>query len=128
MAYLMVAEAQYKDKSFPSSYNVGPHDSDCWTTGELVQLFCYKWNAAVEGDGANLCKASWVNKHDGSPHEANILKLDCSKLKITYGWKLSWNVEYSGLVFKTKYLSFYNESMLRVEREPLHHCNQGYAA
>ena len=36
--------------------------------------------------------------------------------------------KYSGSVFKTKYLSFYNESMLRVEREPLHHCNQGYAA
>ena len=35
---------------------------------------------------------------------------------------------YSGSVFKTKYLSFYNESMLRVERGPLHHCNQGYAA
>ena len=35
---------------------------------------------------------------------------------------------YSGSVFKTKNLSFYNESMLRVEREPLHHCNQRYAA
>ena len=35
---------------------------------------------------------------------------------------------YSGSFFKTKYLSFYNESMLRVEREPLHHSNQGYAA
>ena len=94
IAYLMVAEAQYKDKAFASSYNVGPDDSDCWTTGELVQLFCDKWNVAVEDAGATgLHKASWVNKHDGDPHEANFLKLDCSKLKNTFGWKPSWNVE-----------------------------------
>ena len=102
MAYLMVAEAQYKDKSFASSYNVGPNDSDCWTTGELVQLFYDKWNGAVDqrasaaGTGnaaATLKKASWVNKHDGGPHEANFLKLDCSKLKSTFGWSPVWNVE-----------------------------------
>lgn len=93
MAYLMVAEAQYKDKSFASSYNVGPNDSDCWTTGELVQLFCDKWNAAVEASASELNKASWVNKHDGGPHEANFLKLDCSKLKSTFGWSPVWNVE-----------------------------------
>ena len=102
MAYLMVAEAQYKDKSYASSYNVGPNDSDCWTTGELVQLFCDKWNGAVDqrasaaGAGnaaATLNKASWVNKHDGGPHEANFLKLDCSKLKTTFGWSPVWNVE-----------------------------------
>lgn len=102
MAYLMVAEAQYKDKAFASSYNVGPNDSDCWTTGELVQLFCDKWNGAVDqrasaaGAGnaaATLNKASWVNKHDGGPHEANFLKLDCSKLKTTFGWSPVWNVE-----------------------------------
>lgn len=93
MAYLMVAEAQYKDKAFASSYNVGPNDSDCWTTGELVQLFCDKWNAIVDCSVANLGKASWVNKHDGGPHEANFLKLDCSKLKTTFDWQPVWNVE-----------------------------------
>ena len=35
---------------------------------------------------------------------------------------------YSGLVFKTNYLSFYNESMLRRERKPLPHSNQYHAA
>lgn len=93
MAYLMVAEAQYKDRSYASSYNVGPNDSDCWTTGELVQLFCDKWNAVVDASGSTLNKASWVNKHDGGPHEANFLKLDCSRLKTTFGWSPVWNVE-----------------------------------
>lgn len=37
--------------------------------------------------------AKCVNKHYGGPHEANFLKLDCSKLKNTFGWKPVWNVE-----------------------------------
>ena len=36
---------------------------------------------------------TWKNVHDGGPHEANFLKLDCSKLKTTFGWKPRWNVE-----------------------------------
>ncbi len=91
MAYLMIAQAQYDNVDLAGSYNVGPDDSDCWTTGELVQLFCDKWNNVVVDSDMN--KASWVNKHDGGPHEANFLKLDCSKLKTTFGWKPVWNVE-----------------------------------
>lgn len=88
-AYLMIAEAQYEDKKYAGNYNVGPDDADCWTTGELVTLFCDKWNAVT----GNLIK--WVDQYDGGPHEANFLKLDCSKLKSTFGWKPRWNVETS---------------------------------
>ena len=51
---------------------------DCFQTGALVELFVNKW-----GEGMR-----WVNKYDGGPHEANFLKLDCSKLKKTFGWAL----------------------------------------
>ena len=34
-----------------------------------------------------------MDRYDGGPHEANFLKLDCSKLKRTFGWKPRWNVE-----------------------------------
>lgn len=94
MAYLMIAQAQYEDASLAGSYNVGPDDIDCWTTGGLVQLFCDKWNIAVTSSKLDkLNKASWINRHDGGPHEANFLKLDCSKLKNTFGWMPVWNVE-----------------------------------
>jgi len=86
-AYLMIAKAQYEDKKYAGSYNVGPDDADCWTTGKLVTLFCEKWNKAT-GDAVK-----WVDKYDGGPHEANFLKLDCSKLKNTFGWNPRWNVE-----------------------------------
>lgn len=87
VAYLQIAKAQYEDKKYAGNYNVGPDDADCWTTGDLVSLFCEKWNAQTNGN------VSWVNQYDGGPHEANFLKLDCSKLKKTLGWKPRWNVE-----------------------------------
>ena len=85
--YLMLAEAQYNDKSYAGNYNVGPDDIDCWNTGELVDLFCEKWNQVT---GKNVI---WKNVSDGGPHEANFLKLDCSKLKKTFGWNPRWSVE-----------------------------------
>ena len=82
-AYLMIAMEQFKDKKYAGFYNVGPDESDCITTGVLVDTFCNKW-----GEGLK-----WVNKYDGGPHEANFLKLDCSKLKTTFGWKPRWNFD-----------------------------------
>ena len=82
-AYLMVAKAQYEDGKYSGYYNVGPDDKDCVTTGELVDMFCSAW-----GNGL-----SWENKSDGGPHEANFLKLDCSKLKTTFGWHPRYGVK-----------------------------------
>lgn len=85
--YLMIAKAQYEDKKYAGNYNVGPDENDCWTTGDLVTLFCSKWNEATDDS------VKWINQYDGGPHEANFLKLDCSKLKKTFGWSPRWNVE-----------------------------------
>lgn len=82
-AYLMIAAIQYQDEKYASWYNVGPDDSDCFQTGALVDLFVKHW-------GSNL---KWIDRYDGGPHEANFLKLDCSKLKATFGWKPHWNLE-----------------------------------
>jgi len=81
--YLMIAYKQYEDNRFAGFYNVGPDDCDCVTTGDLVDLFCRTW-----GEGA-----SWDNQADpNAPHEANFLKLDCSKLKATFGWTPRWHM------------------------------------
>lgn len=87
IVYLMIAKAQYMDETVAGSYNVGPDERDCWTTGQLVDLFCKKWNSLFE------VSVQWKNVHDGGPHEANFLKLDCSRLKSTFDWKPTWNVE-----------------------------------
>ncbi len=82
-AYLMIAAMQYQDQKYQSWYNVGPDDRDCFQTGALVDLFVKHWGQDLK----------WVNKYDGGPHEANFLKLDCSKLKTTFGWKPHWDLE-----------------------------------
>lgn len=85
--YLMIARAQYEDLKYAGSYNVGPEEADCLTTGELVDLFCKIWEETTG------FKPKWINKYDGGPYEANFLKLDCSKLKHVFGWKPVWNIE-----------------------------------
>lgn len=82
-AYLIIAEAQYNDASKAGAYNVGPGEDDCITTGQLADLFCEEW-----GDDA-----VWENQYQGGPHEANFLKLDCSKIRNTFAWKPRWHVK-----------------------------------
>lgn len=87
MAYLMICQRQYEDISYAGSYNVGPDDTDCYTTGELVSLFCETWK---ELSGQEII---WIDRYDGGPHEANFLKLNCSKLRNTFDWNPVWNVK-----------------------------------
>ena len=83
-AYLMIAAAQAEDIRYAGYYNIGPDDCDCVTTGELADLFCKTW-----GEGA-----AWENMaEENAPHEANFLKLDCSKIKSVFGWQPRWHIE-----------------------------------
>ena len=81
-AYLMIAAMQYENGKHAGWYNIGPDEMDCLQTGALVDLFVSEW-----GEGMK-----WINQYDGGPHEANFLKLDCSKLKSVFGWKPQWNL------------------------------------
>jgi CDP-glucose 4,6-dehydratase len=79
----LLAEKQHNDKSLDGSYNFGPDDDNCITTGTLAGLFCSAW-----GRGA-----SWTAQEDAGPHEANFLKLDCSKAKAMLAWKPAWSIK-----------------------------------
>lgn len=84
MVYLMIAQMQGQDSSYSGWYNVGPDDCDCVTTGQLVELFCKSWGS----------DAQWsVTSEMNAPHEANFLKLDCSKLKTKFGWEPRWHID-----------------------------------
>jgi CDP-glucose 4,6-dehydratase len=83
-AYLMIIARQAEDTSISGCYNIGPEESDCISTGRLVDLICSKW-----GKGA-----SWISKPESdAPHEAKFLKLDCSKLKTTFNWHPRWHID-----------------------------------
>ncbi|MCR5484533.1 MAG: CDP-glucose 4,6-dehydratase [Clostridiales bacterium] len=83
-AYMLIAKNQYENISLSDCYNVGPDECDCVTTGELADIFCSEWGEDLK----------WKKESDAdAPHEANFLKLDCSKLKSTFGWRPVWHVD-----------------------------------
>lgn len=82
-AYLTIAMAQFEEPGVSGCYNVGPDDCDCVTTGELTELFCRSWGEELR----------WVDRYDGGPHESSFLKLDCSRIKKTIGWRPRYHVE-----------------------------------
>ena len=81
--YLEIAKRQYADRKYEGYYNVGPDDCDCVNTGDLVTKFCNVWGNGI----------SWINRHDGGPHEAAFLKLDNNKVKQVFGWTPRWHID-----------------------------------
>lgn len=84
--YLMIVQKQMENPELAGNYNVGPNEEDCIRTGELTALFCKEWEKQLHQ------KAEYVFQADQGPHEANFLKLDCARLKATFGWSPKWNI------------------------------------
>jgi CDP-glucose 4,6-dehydratase len=68
---------------FAEGWNFGPNDDDAKNVGWIIDKICSLWgeNAAYEIDNSV------------HPHEANYLKLDCSKARALLGWQPRWNIE-----------------------------------
>ena len=81
--YLYLAMLQYENKDLAGCYNIGPNETDCINTGDICDLFVNNWKE----------KSKWRAADYRGPHEANFLKLDCSKAKSQLNWKPIWNVE-----------------------------------
>lgn len=86
-AYLLLAARQEQEPKLAGNYNIGPDDSNCVTTGKIVDIFCEKWEKTIGK------KIVWEEQYDGGPHEANFLKLDCSKAKKQLGYKPVWGID-----------------------------------
>ena len=79
-----LAKCQYEDKKYAGSYNIGPDEGNCVTTGELATMFVNFWGN----------KISCINKStNDNLHEAAFLKLDNSKVKNILKIKCIWNIK-----------------------------------
>ena len=92
--YLSIAMEQYENPSFAGAYNVGPNDSDCITTGDMVTNFCDKWNNyhKRKDNVEEFKELNWKNLSDNGPHEAAFLKLDSSKVRKALVWSPRWSI------------------------------------
>lgn len=82
--YLILAQALYeRGSAFASGWNFGPHDSDTKSVQEVVELLINEWGEL----------ARWEKEGLEQPHEANLLRLDCSKAHSSLGWYPRWNLQ-----------------------------------
>lgn len=81
--YLMLAESLYKDTGYDQAWNFGPRDQDCKPVGYILNKMVQVWGEGV----------SWEHDKGTNPHEANLLKLDCSKAKAKLNWEPKWSVD-----------------------------------
>lgn len=83
-AYLLLAAKQAENHSIAGSYNIGPDSGNCVTTLEIVMKFCDKWGGIMP---------EYIESN--TPHEAQFLRLDCSKFKNAMDWRPLWNIDES---------------------------------
>ena len=81
--YLTLAAKLLTDgPAFAQAYNFGPDDNDAQNVEWITKTICELW-------GQN---ASYAIDTNPQPHEANYLKLDCSKVKAELNWQPRWNI------------------------------------
>lgn len=81
--YLLLAQRLFElGPEFSEGWNFGPTDEDAKPVQWIVEKISDLW-----GGGA-----SWEVDQTGQPHEANYLKLDCSKARLRLQWKPQWNL------------------------------------
>ena len=81
--YLILAEKLFNNNNFAGAWNFGPNDTDARSVAEVIDLLIKQW-----GTGAK-----WLKEGAEQPHEAHLLKLDCSKARQHLSWVPKWNLE-----------------------------------
>lgn len=96
--YLTLAAKLYTGgNDYAQGWNFGPDDKDAQNVEWITRTICELW-----GEGASFSIDSYPQ-----PHEANYLKLDCSKAKAELGWLPKWDI---GITLKS--IVAWNKSFL----------------
>jgi CDP-glucose 4,6-dehydratase len=82
--YLTLAAKLFTEgTAYAQAWNFGPDDKDAQNVEWITSTICALW-----GEGA-----SFEVETNPQPHEANYLKLDCSKAKAELNWVPKWDIE-----------------------------------
>ncbi len=97
--YMLLAEFLFdKGVKYAEGWNFGPEERDCVAVEVLVQKLCNLWGQ----------DAKYQVTGNNGPHEANFLKLDCSKAKARLQWCPHWDLHAtleSIVIWSQKYLA-----------------------
>ena len=85
-------------EKFSGAWNFGPNNEDTQPVSVLADIIVESW-----GDNAE-----WGHDNGEHPHEANYLKLDCSKANNILKWKPIWTLDQALVETVKWYKAFYN--------------------
>jgi CDP-glucose 4,6-dehydratase len=81
--YLQIAEHLLEGRDeFATAWNFGPSEEDAKPVGWIVDRMLEMWGAG-----------GWDRPAGDHPHEATMLKLDCSKARAALGWRPRFRLE-----------------------------------
>jgi len=101
--YLSIGQKLLEEKGeFSEAWNFGPSDEGSITVEEVVQNIKKHWDT-IDYE---------INRDPNQPHEANLLKLDCSKAHSRLPWKEVWDSTITFEKTVTWYKTFYERHTL----------------
>ena len=108
--YLHVGEKLLEERAeFGEAWNFGPSDEGSITVEEVVKNVKKHWDK-IDYE---------INSDPNQPHEANLLKLDCSKAHILLEWKDVWDSETTFEKTVKWYKAYYEEEKAVLTKEDL---------
>jgi len=81
--YLQLAERLHQGgQAWAEAWNLGPAADDALPVRDMVDILAHHWPHPVQW---------WADSPHSHPHEAQYLRLDCSKARQKLGWRPVWN-------------------------------------
>jgi len=114
--YLTLAEQLWTDgPHFAEAWNFGPDERDAKPVSWIVEHLAKLWDK----------KAQWESDRTSHPHEANYLKLDCSKAKTRLNWWPKLSLETSLTWIIEWYQAYHQQKNMRelTEQQIMRYCD-----
>lgn len=113
--YILLAEKLYiEGPKYDGAWNFGPEDQDTKSVEWIVKRMCERW-----GNKGNYI----IDEENINPHEANVLKLDCSKAKTELNWCPKWDLNIA-LDKIIEWVNLYQQNNLGVDLICLNQINE----
>ncbi len=82
--YILLAQRLLEGRDeLASGWNFGPAHDDAWPVGWIVERMLSAWGS----------DSGWIKPEAAQPHEAVLLRLDCSKAHSELGWRPALNLD-----------------------------------
>jgi CDP-glucose 4,6-dehydratase len=101
------SEAFRREKEFAEGWNFGPNDDGSIPVLQMVKQMRKTWNRIDYQ----------IEQDENNPHEAYLLKLDCSKARMKLNWKGAWDSRTTFAKTAIWYQSYYENQQIITQKQ-----------